>query len=63
MDKRGRIYIKKEHIRATVDMARAFKKYMKDLNRKDDDAMATARGNRFDSIYYEKSAPPETPIR
>lgn len=62
-DQRGRILIKKEHIRATVDMARAFKKYMKDLNRKDDDAMATARGNRFDSIYYEKSPQPETPIK
>ncbi|OAL07049.1 P-loop containing nucleoside triphosphate hydrolase protein [Phaeosphaeriaceae sp. SRC1lsM3a] len=48
-DSRGSIIIKKEHIRATVDMSKAFKKYLKELHNKDEDAMAALRGNRNDS--------------
>jgi hypothetical protein len=48
-DSRGSIIIKKEHIRATVDMSKAFKKYLRELHNKDEDAMAALRGNRNDS--------------
>lgn len=48
-DARGCIIIKQKHIEATVDMSRSFKRYLKDLYRKDEDAMAALRGNRNDS--------------
>lgn len=54
-DARGRILIKKEHIQSTVEMSKAFKHYLKQLHKKDEDAMAAARGNRYDSTVLENS--------
>jgi len=54
-DARGRVVINKDHIRATVEMSKAFKHYMKKVNKKDEDAMAAARGNRYDSVVPENS--------
>jgi len=48
-DAKGRIIIKKDHIRATVEMSKAFKHYLKKVHKKDEDAMAAARGNRYDT--------------
>lgn len=47
-DNRGCIVIKQKHIEATVEMSRSFKKYLKGLYRKDEDAVAALRGNRND---------------
>ncbi|KAF5849405.1 hypothetical protein GGP41_006349 [Bipolaris sorokiniana] len=47
-DNRGCIVIKQKHIEATVEMSRSFKKYLNDLYRKDEDAVAALRGNRND---------------
>jgi len=56
-DARGRIVITKDHIRSTVEMSKAFKHYMKKLNKKDEDAMAAVRGNRYDSaVLSEETA-------
>ena len=54
-DARGRIVIKKDHIRSTVEMSKAFKQYMRQLYKKDEDSMAAARGNRYDSPEVEKT--------
>jgi hypothetical protein len=42
-------------------MSKAFKHYMKKLNKKDEDAMAVVRGNRYDSGVPEDSG--ETAFR
>jgi hypothetical protein len=34
-------------------MAKAFKGYMKKIHKKDEDAMAAYRGNRYDSASYD----------
>lgn len=47
-DARGRIIIKPDHIRSTVDMSKAFKGYIKQLFKKDEDSMAAARLNRIE---------------
>ncbi|KAL1642423.1 hypothetical protein SLS58_005497 [Diplodia intermedia] len=47
-DTRGRIIIKPDHIRSTVDISKAFKGYMKQLYKKDEDSMAAARLNRIE---------------
>ncbi|KAF2871550.1 hypothetical protein BDV95DRAFT_572261 [Massariosphaeria phaeospora] len=54
-DARGRIIIKKDHIRSTVEMSRAFKHYMKKVHKTDEDGLAAARGNRYDKGAAEKS--------
>lgn len=55
-DSNGCILIKEEHIQSTVEMAKVFKDYLMKLNKKDEDAMAAARGNRYDSAVSDDSA-------
>ncbi|KAK0610241.1 Replication factor C large subunit [Lasiodiplodia hormozganensis] len=49
-DARGRIQIKRKHIRSTVNMSRNFKSYLKELYQKDETQRAAAWGHRYDAF-------------
>lgn len=49
-DKRGRIQIRKEHIKSTVRMSKDFKAYLNKLYMKDETQRAEKAGNRLDIL-------------
>ncbi|KAI0186130.1 hypothetical protein EV127DRAFT_187542 [Xylaria flabelliformis] len=55
-DKEGRILIKSDHIKATVDMSRDFKNYLVMLHKGDLSKRAALMGNRFDSYNSPSKA-------
>lgn len=48
-DDKGRVLIKKEHIKATVDMSKEFSDYLKRVHKTDMSKKAAMMGNRFDA--------------
>lgn len=48
-DSKGRILVKSDHIKATVQMSREFKGYLKSLWKQDESSRATSLGNRYDA--------------
>lgn len=53
-DDKGRVLIKKEHIKATVDMSKDFSDYLKRVHKSDMSKKAAIMGNRFDA--YDSGA-------
>ncbi|KAK0644823.1 hypothetical protein DIS24_g8468 [Lasiodiplodia hormozganensis] len=49
-DDRGRVIIKPDHIKATVEMSKSFKEYLNDLYAKNEEDRAAIRGNRYDAF-------------
>lgn len=47
---KGRVLIKKEHIKATVDMSKEFSDYLKRVHKSDMSKKAAMMGNRFDAF-------------
>ena len=53
-DKEGRILVKSDHIKATVDMSRDFKNYLAVLHKGDLSKRAAMMGNRVDNYNSPK---------
>lgn len=49
-DEMGRVIIKPEHIKATVEMSKTFKEYLNELYAKNEEDRAAIRGNRYDAF-------------
>ncbi len=49
-DSEGRTLVREEHIRATIQMSRAFKDYLTLLYKKDEGDRAVMRGLRYDAF-------------
>lgn len=52
-DGKGRVLIKPEHIRASVQMSREFKHYVTKIHKQDPSKLAASLGNRFDAYGTE----------
>jgi hypothetical protein len=52
-DDKGRVLIKLEHIRATVQMSKEFQDYLLKLHRADLSKRASQMGNRYDAYGKE----------
>lgn len=52
-DDKGRILIKPDHIRATVQMSKEFQDYLKKLHKGDLSKRASQWGNRYDAYGKE----------
>lgn len=55
-DKEGRILVKKEHIKASVQMSNEFQQYLESVHRKDLGKKAWAQGLRDDAFGLQAEA-------
>jgi hypothetical protein len=49
-DNKGRVIVKRDHIKATVEMSKEFKEYMISLHKKTESQRAQIMGYRYDSF-------------
>ena len=55
-DKEGRVLIKSDHIKATVQMSREFREYLVKLYKVEPSKRASLMGNRYDAFGKDASS-------